>query len=150
MSAAITAWLRANGLTLFLALLGAWVLGSRFGWWLPAEKDDPTAPLLRLDAQNWEAQVLKSRRPVLVDFWATWCPPCRAQGPIVSQLAKAVSATAAVGKVDVEAQPDLASRYGISSIPALLVFKDGKVVDSFVGLTSMDTLQASLKRAAGN
>lgn len=136
-------WLKQNAMTVFLALLAFYVLSNRFGWFQKPMVDDPSSPMRHFTAANWKAQVLDSDKPVLVDFWASWCPPCRAQGPIVSELAKQVSATAVVGKVNVELEGDLAARYGISGIPALLVFKRGQVVKQFSGLTSA----AELKRA---
>jgi thioredoxin 1 len=85
---------------------------------------------------------------VLVDFWATWCGPCRTQGPIVAQVARDLSATAVVGKVDVDQQRELAGRFGIVSIPTLLVFKNGKIARDFVGVSSAETLKRALTDAA--
>lgn len=90
-----------------------------------------------LTAENFETEVLKSDRPVLVDFWATWCGPCRRQGPIIEDLAQDGYA---VGKVDVDEQPSLAQQYQVMSIPTLLLFKGGKEVKRLVGLTPRDTL----------
>ena len=86
-----------------------------------------------LTALNFKEEVLEAEKPVLVDFWATWCGPCRRQAPIVEELA---GEGFAVGKVDVDAQPALAQQYRIMSIPTLLVFKGGQEVKRFVGLTS--------------
>jgi len=141
-------WLKANFGTVFLILLVAYVLYSRFGLFQTVAPEDPTAPLKHFTAATWRAEVLQSRKPVLVDFWAPWCPPCRAQGPIVSELSKAVSGMALVGKVDVDKESELAGRYGISGIPALLVFKNGRMVNSFTGLTPGDTLRKALEDAA--
>jgi thioredoxin 1 len=137
-------WVKTNLGIVFLVLLAASIMVSRLGWFQSAPPDDPTAPLRHFTAATWQAEVLQSSKPVLVDFWATWCPPCRAQGPIVSELSKAVSGTALVGKVDVDKEGELAGRYGISGIPALLIFSKGQVVRSFVGLTSEDTLRQAL------
>ncbi|MDC7288249.1 thioredoxin [Blautia schinkii] len=90
-----------------------------------------------LTAENFEAEVLKSEKPVLVDFWATWCGPCRRQGPIIEELAEQGYA---VGKVDVDEQPALAQQFQVMSIPTLLVFKGGQEVKRLVGLTPKDTL----------
>ncbi|MDO4274615.1 MAG: thioredoxin [Eubacteriales bacterium] len=92
--------------------------------------------------QNFEAEVLKSDKPVLVDFWATWCGPCKRQGPIIDELAQEGYA---VGKVDVDEQPALAQQYQVMSIPTLLLFKNGKEVNRLVGLTPKDTLKALLE-----
>jgi thioredoxin 1 len=82
---------------------------------------------------NFEAEVLRSRQPVLVDFWATWCPPCRIIAPHVEALAEEFQGRALVGKLDVDQNPTIAERYGITGIPTLLVFKNGQVVDQRVG-----------------
>jgi thioredoxin 1 len=141
------AWLKGNIVAVFLAALALYVLSQRFGWFAPDIKDDPSSPLRHFTAATWDKEVLASARPVLVDFWAPWCPPCRSQGPIVSDLAKDVSATALVGKVNVDQEGALAARYGISGIPALLVFKQGRVLRSFTGLTSASTLKQALMEA---
>lgn len=82
----------------------------------------------------------------LVDFWAPWCPPCRAQGPIVDRLATAYKGRARVAKLNVDDHNSVAARFGISSIPTLIVFKDGKKVEQFVGLRSEDALKAVLDK----
>src|SRR6266700_2833284 len=89
--------------------------------------------VVTLTQENFAKKVLKSSVPVLVDFWAEWCGPCKAIGPSVEQLASEYSGKAQVYKVDVDTEGDLASQYGVMSIPALLVFKGGKVVDQMVG-----------------
>jgi thioredoxin 1 len=95
---------------------------------------------------NFSAEVLSSPQPVLVDFWASWCGPCRMIAPIVSELAGEFKGRVKVGKVNVDAEPDLARQYGITAIPALLIFKDGKQVDQIVGLGSKEELQAKLSK----
>jgi len=89
--------------------------------------------VLHLTSANFEAEVLRSSEPVLVDFWATWCPPCRMIAPAVEALAGQYAGKAKVGKLDVDESPDLAERYGVQSIPTLLVFKDGRVVEQRIG-----------------
>lgn len=91
--------------------------------------------------QNFEEEVLKSDKPVLVDFWATWCGPCRRQAPIVEELAEEGYA---VGKVDVDQEMGLAQEYKVMSIPTLIIFKGGKEVKRLVGLTSKEALEALL------
>ena len=88
---------------------------------------------LKLTQDNFEHEVLKADKPVLVDFWAPWCGPCRMVSPIVEEIAGEVAGRAKVGKVNVDEEPELAARYGVMSIPTLIVVKDGKVVSSTVG-----------------
>jgi len=93
---------------------------------------------------NFEQEVLGSDRPVLVDFSATWCGPCQMLAPIVAEIAVARAATLKVAKVDVDQAPELAARFGIVSIPALLLFRGGKVAATSVGYVSKDDLSAFL------
>jgi len=86
-----------------------------------------------LSNDNWETEVLGSKEPVLVDFWATWCPPCRLIAPAIDALASEYKGRVKVGKLDVDENSEVAGRYGVRSIPTLLVFRDGQVVDQRVG-----------------
>lgn len=140
-------WFKANAVTVFLAVLALWLVAKAQGWFTPPVADDPSSPIKTFTGATWDAEVIKADKPVLVDFWAAWCAPCRVQGPIVSELAKQVSGTAVVGKLDVETEGQLASDYSISGIPALLVFHKGKVVKRFVGVTSAEKLKAALEEA---
>lgn len=88
---------------------------------------------VHLTDDNFETEVLKSDVPVLVDFWATWCGPCRMIAPSIDELATEYAGKAKIGKLDVDNNQNVAITYGIRSIPALLVFKNGKVVDTIVG-----------------
>ena len=90
---------------------------------------------------NFEAEVLKSEKPILIDFWATWCGPCMRQGPVVEELAEEGYA---VGKVDVDQNMALAQQFRVVSIPTLILFKDGAEAQRFVGLTSKEELKSAL------
>ncbi len=97
---------------------------------------------ITLTAENFENEVLKSDIPVLVDFWAAWCGPCRMVAPIVAQIAEEYEGRIRVGKVDVDQQPGIARDYRILSIPTLMVFKDGKVVNTAVGARPKEQIEA--------
>jgi thioredoxin 1 len=101
---------------------------------------------LAMTSSEFESQVLQSDVPVLVDFWAEWCGPCKAIGPSVEQLAAEYDGKAKVYKVDVDREGDLAQRFGIMSIPALIVFKGGKEVDRMVGAAPKPQLAALIDR----
>ena len=95
--------------------------------------------------QNFEQEVLQSDKPVLVDFWATWCGPCRMLAPTIELLAEEMEGVAKVGKVNVDEQPGLAARFGISSIPTLIVFEDGKVKNTSVGVVPKSMIEDMLR-----
>ena len=95
-----------------------------------------------ITSDNFEQEVLQAQKPILLDFWATWCGPCMRQGPIVEELAQEGYK---VGKIDVDQEPGLAQQFKIMSIPTLLIFKDGKEVQRLIGLTPKDTLKKLLE-----
>ncbi len=90
--------------------------------------------------QNFETEVLQSNKTVMVDFWATWCGPCRTLGPIIDELADEIGDQAVVGKLDVDNNQDTAGKYGIRSIPTILIFKDGEVVEKLMGVQPKQVL----------
>jgi thioredoxin 1 len=104
-----------------------------------------SANVVTITAQNFDQEVLKSPVPVLIDFWAPWCGPCRMISPIVDEIAEANLGKAKVGKVNIDEELDLASRYRVNAIPAMLFFKNGEVQDQHVGATSKANLLTKLQ-----
>ncbi len=88
---------------------------------------------IQIEDSNFETEVIKSETPVLIDFWAVWCGPCKAIAPVVEEIASEYAEKLKVGKLDVDANPRTAMQFGIRSIPTLLIFKGGKVVEQIVG-----------------
>lgn len=102
---------------------------------------------LEITSDNFDEAVIKNDKPVLVDFWAEWCNPCRMLAPVVDQIARDYDGNAVVGKIDIDSEPDLAGRFGVMSIPTLLVFKGGEVAGKSVGVVSKDKIAAMLDDA---
>ncbi len=96
---------------------------------------------ITLTEENFQKEVLESNQPVLVDFWAAWCGPCRVLGPVVEELAGELAGQAKVGKLNVDENPGIASQYGIRSIPTVLIFDKGKLADSTIGVVPKETLR---------
>ncbi|MBN1588620.1 MAG: thioredoxin [Pirellulales bacterium] len=104
--------------------------------------------ICELSDHNFKTEVLKSALPTLVDFWAPWCGPCRAVGPVVEQLAAEHADSIKVAKFNVDEGPRVTAAYAIHSIPTLMIFKDGKIVDRFIGVRSKAELEDALDQVA--
>ena len=102
---------------------------------------------LAVDENSFEKEVLNADVPVLVDFWATWCGPCKMVGPIVAEIAEEYEGKVKVGKVNVDEQRALAAKFGIMSIPTLILFKGGKPVAQRIGLQDADSLEQLIKES---
>jgi len=96
--------------------------------------------------QNFDQEVLKNDKPVLVDFWAPWCGPCQMMDPIIEELAKKMEGKVKIGKINVDKNSETAMKYEIMSIPALKIFKDGKIVKELVGMQAKEVLEAELAK----
>lgn len=100
---------------------------------------------IKLTDQNFEQEVLRADLPVLVDFWASWCGPCQMLAPVIAEIAEEYAGKVKVGKVNVDEQPNLANRYGIASIPTVMLFKNGEVVSTSLGYRPKNELETMLK-----
>lgn len=101
-------------------------------------------PEITITKENFEAEVMKSDMPVLIDFWAAWCGPCKMLSPVIAEIAEEYSDKVKVGKVNVDEQPELASAFHVASIPTVVVMKEGKVTDVSVGYRPKDEIIALL------
>jgi thioredoxin 1 len=111
------------------------------------EWSEDMAKVMQFDASNFQQEVVKSDVPVLVDFWAPWCGPCKMIGPVIEELAGDYAGKAKVGKVNVDDNQQLAGQFGIRGIPTVMLFKNGEAIESFVGLQQKGDLAAALDKA---
>ena len=102
--------------------------------------------LLTFNATNFEAEVLKSERPVLVDFWAEWCAPCHAVAPIIEKLANEHGNVLSVGKLNVDESREIAAQFQIRSIPTVMLFKEGRVVETLIGVQQPNAYEDAIQR----
>lgn len=98
---------------------------------------------IKLNSENFESEVLNSKKPVLVDFYADWCGPCKMMAPVVEEIAEELQDKVKVGKINVDDNQDLAMEYNVMSIPTLIIFKDGKEDKRFVGVTDKEELESA-------
>lgn len=104
---------------------------------------------LEITDANFDSEVINSDKPVLIDFWAVWCGPCKLIAPVVEEVAKEYDGKFKVGKMDIDNNPNVAMKYGIRSIPTLLIFKDGKVVDQIVGAVPKNVITSKMDAHTG-
>ena len=102
--------------------------------------------ILEVTDGNFDQEVLKSEQPVMIDFWAAWCGPCKALAPIVDEVASAYSGKVKVGKMDVDSSPVTPQRYGVRGIPTLLIFKGGQVQEQIVGYVKREVIEKALNK----
>jgi thioredoxin 1 len=104
------------------------------------------AEVLEVTDSNFETEIIKSNKPAMVDFWAAWCGPCKMVSPVVKELAEEYGDRIKIGECDVDQNPVTPSRYGIRSIPTLIVFKDGQVVEQIIGAVPRENIEAALQK----
>lgn len=101
---------------------------------------------LEFTDENFESEVLQSDKPVLVDFWAEWCMPCKALGPVIDEIANDYTGSVKVGKLDIDSSKNVTAKYGVSSIPTVMLFQGGEIAERFVGLRSKKDFTTALDK----
>ena len=101
--------------------------------------------ILKITSENFEEEVINSKVPVLIDFWAGWCMPCKMMAPVLEEIEKDVENSIKIGKINIDEELELATRFGVMSIPTFIVFRDGKVADMTVGVQEKENLMKLLK-----
>jgi thioredoxin 1 len=104
-------------------------------------------PVIELNSANFEKEALESHKPVIVDFWASWCAPCRMMSPVFEQLSDEYKGKAKFGKLNVDSDPKISEKYGIRGIPCLIILHDGKEVDRIVGMNPKETIKKKIDKA---
>ena len=102
--------------------------------------------IIEITRDNFEEEVLKSDKKVLVDFWATWCNPCKMMHPVLEKLAEELNGDVKIGKINIDNDPELASKFGVMSIPTFMVFENGELKNTLVGTQSLETLKKIMKK----
>lgn len=102
--------------------------------------------IIEITIDNFEEEVLKSDKKVLVDFWATWCNPCKMMHPVLEKLDKELNGDVKIGKINIDNDPELASKFGVMSIPTFMVFENGELKNTLVGTQSLETLKKIMKK----
>ena len=105
---------------------------------------------IKLTKENFDAEVINSSTPVLVDFWAEWCGPCKAIGPVIAELAQTYEGKLKVGKLNVDEQPEISMQYSIMSIPTMKFFKDGKIVGELIGAAPKSTIEEEVRKVVNS
>ena len=101
--------------------------------------------VLKITGENFESEVLKSEKPVILDFYADWCGPCKMMSPVIDEIAEELGEVVKVGKINIDENPEFAEKYGIMSIPTIIIMKNGEVATTFVGVTDKDKIIENAK-----
>ncbi len=142
----------SNPMSLVILLFAITIAGSNISCNGRASNNDKNTSVsetssnavITLTDQTFDSKI--NTGVTLVDFWATWCKPCRAQGPVIEEIGKDMAGKVTVGKLDIDENPSIVSRFGIENIPTMIIFKNGKVVQQFIGLTAKEDIVSALNK----